>query len=153
MQRGRGMFVKVKVKVAADCYKSESSPYTSQQTYLFSWVSEHLHTTGPNQLRTKPTPAQGYTVYCKFQIKNNAAMSNSESDRIEQQAQKIINFIPGVNLAYNATRGVVYAAKGNGPEVTKSGIAVARGLAGVVGGPVGMMLAGPVGGVLAGPGR
>ncbi|MGH0164471.1 UNVERIFIED_CONTAM: hypothetical protein FKN15_075649 [Acipenser sinensis] len=62
-------------------------------------------------------------------------MGNAESDRSEQEAQKIINFIPGVN---NATRSGVYAVKGDGPEVDKSGTAVATGLAG---GPVGWMLA------------
>ncbi|RXM90543.1 hypothetical protein EOD39_22093 [Acipenser ruthenus] len=72
-------------------------------------------------------------------------MSNAESEGSEQEAHKIIKRIPGVNLIYKATRSVVNAAKGDRSEVTKHGIAVAKGLAG----PVGGMLAGPVGGMLA----
>ena len=51
-------------------------------------------------------------------------MGNVSSDEGEQIAHKFINFIPGVNLAYNAVRGPVYAAKGNAGEAGASACAM-----------------------------
>ena len=59
-------------------------------------------------------------------------MGNVSSDEGEQIAQKFINFIPGVNLAYNSVRAIVYAAKGNAGEAGASACAMLMNFPGLV---------------------
>lgn len=54
-------------------------------------------------------------------------MGNSQSDNGEKQAYDVIKFIPFVNVAYSATRAVVYAGKGDDTEAKLSGVGLAVG--------------------------
>ena len=49
-------------------------------------------------------------------------MGNEQSDANERIAHDVMNFIPFVNLGYNAVRTAVYAGKGNETEVVRSAV-------------------------------
>ena len=49
-------------------------------------------------------------------------MGNSQSDENERIAHDVMNFIPFVNIGYNAVRAAVYAGKGNEREVERRAI-------------------------------
>lgn len=60
------------------------------------------------------------------------ARRRPESDLVESNIQNIVNLIPGINVAYNAIRAIVYSAKGDTEEVEKSIEDTARNIDGLV---------------------
>ncbi len=76
-------------------------------------------------------------------------MGNSQWDAGEADAWKVIQFVPGLNVAYGASRSLVYAGKGNGLEAGSSAIqAFTAGASSVLGaglGPAGAVAGNVVG--------